>query len=105
MNKFLALILTISLLSGCGSFSQTKPAIVYQTQEVNIPVVVFPNVPEVTPFDSRVKKLTDTSPDGEVAQAYKQDLLTLILRDRIFTDFLTAYRKAKQEHDKIQQAK
>jgi len=105
MNKFLILILTTLLLVGCGSLSQTKPAIVYQTQEVNMPVVVFPDVPAVEQFDSRVKKLTDTSPDGEVAQAYKQDLLTLILRDRIFTDFLTAYRKAKQENDKAKTSK
>jgi hypothetical protein len=97
MNKFLAIILSVSLLAGCGSLSQIKPAIVYQTQEVNMPVVVFPDAPVVEQFDSRVKKLTDTSPDGEVAQAYKQDLLTLILRDKIFVDFLNEYRKAKQK--------
>jgi hypothetical protein len=105
MNKFLPLILSVFLLAGCGSLSQTKPAIIYQTQEVNIPVVVFPDIPPMEYFDSRVKKLTDTSTDGEVAQAYKQDLLTLILRDRIFTDFLTAYRKAKQENDKAKPTK
>lgn len=105
MNKFLPIILAISLLAGCGSFSQTKPAIVYQTQEVRTAVVVFPDVPVVKPFESRVQTLTDKSSDGEVAQAYKEDLLTLILRDRIFTDFLTAYRKAKQEHDKAKPAK
>lgn len=103
MSKFLPIILTIALLSGCSNFT-TKPAIVYQTQEVRTAVVVFPDVPVVEPFDSRVRKLTDTSPDGEVGQAFKQDWLSLMLRDKIFTDFLTAYRKAKQDSDKAQQS-
>ena len=104
MKKLLPLVLAIALLSGCSSFT-TKPAIIYQPQTVNTAVAVFPDIPVMEPFDSRVKKLTDSSSDGEVGQAYKQDLLTLILRDRIFTDFLTAYRKAKQESDKVQSAK
>lgn len=94
MNKFLPIILAIALLSGCGSFT-TKPAIVYQTQEVRTGVAVFPDIPVVDKMDSRVLRLTDDSKDGEVGQAYKQDWLTLMLRDKIFTDFLEQYRKAK----------
>ena len=101
MHKILAIILTVALV-GCQT--PPTPAIVYQTQEVRTAVVVFPDVPVVEPFDSRVRKLTDTSPDGEVGQAFKQDWLSLMLRDKIFTDFLTAYRKAKQDSDKAQQS-
>lgn len=101
MNKFLPIILAISLLSGCGSFSTTKPAIVYQTQEVRTGVAVFPDIPVVDTFDSRVLKLTDDSKDGEVGKAYKQDWLTLMLRDKIFTDFLIQYKKAKDDAQAI----
>jgi hypothetical protein len=96
MIKFLSIILAISILSGCGSFSTTKPAIVYQTQEVKTAVAVFPDIPTVDTFDSRVLKLTDDSAAGEVGQAYKIDWLTLMLRDKIFTEFLNEYKKAKE---------
>lgn len=97
MKKLLTLVLTISLLSGCGSFTTTKPAIVYQTQEVKVAVPVFVDAPVVDKFESRVLQLTDGSGDGEVGQAYKVDWLTLMLRDRIFTDFLIQYKKAKDD--------
>lgn len=96
MKKFLPLILAITLLAGCGNMT-TKPAIVYQTQEVKTAVAVFPDIPVVDKFDSRVLQLTDSSADGEVGQAFKQDWLSLMLRDRIFTDFLTKYQKAKTD--------
>lgn len=100
MNKFLPLILAIALLSGCSSFT-TKPAIVYQTQQVSVATPVFPDIPVVDTFESRVLKLTDSSKDGEVGQAYKYDWITLSLRDKVFTDFLIEYRKAKERAEAI----
>lgn len=100
MKKLLPLVLAIALLSGCSSFT-TKPAIVYQTQQVSVAVPVFPDIPVVEPFDSRVKKLTDSSPDGEVGKSYKEDWLTLMYRDRIFTSFLNEYRKAKEKSEAL----
>lgn len=93
--KYLAPILTIFLLAGCANMSP-KPVIKYETQLVNVPVPVFATPPEVAPFESRVLQLTDDSADGEVGKAYKQDWLSLMLRDRLFTQFLDDYRKAKQ---------
>lgn len=104
MKKFLAivlLVLVIIALAGCGSFSTTKPAIVYQTQEVKVAVPVFVSTPVMEPFQSRVLQLKDNSTDGEVGQSYKQDWLSLMLRDRIFTDFLTQYEKAKTDAQAI----
>lgn len=95
-SRFLALILAIFLLAGCASFSD-KPAIVYETQPVNTAVAVFADAPVVDKFESHVLQLTDSSKDGEVGQAYKSDWLSLMYRDRIFTDFLQQYRKAKQD--------
>lgn len=95
MKKLLTLVLTISLLSGCGSFTTTKPAIVYQTQEVKVAVPVFVDAPVVDKFESRVLQLNDNSPAGEVGQSYKVDWLTLMYRDHLFTDFLKKYKEAK----------
>ncbi|MNK14236.1 hypothetical protein D3C87_323350 [compost metagenome] len=95
MLKLLPLILTIALVSGCTT--PMTPAIVYKTQEVKTAVAVFPDIPVIESFDSRVLKLKDNSTDGEVGQSYKFDWLTLMYRDRIFTDFLSQYRKAKTD--------
>lgn len=101
MNKFrplliiLPLLLAIFLLAGCA-LNPVKPVVAYQTKEVNVPVPVMATPPDVPKFESRVMLLSDESTDGEVGKAYKQDWLTLMLRDRLFTNFLDEYRKAKQ---------
>lgn len=95
MNKFLTIFLALVVLSGCQTL-RDAPAIVYKPQEVKIAVPVFPEIPTVDTFDSRVLKLTDDSKDGEVGQAFKSDWLSLMYRDQLFTDFLQQYRKAKE---------
>lgn len=97
MFKLLYTIFAIAVLTLALSACQTtpKPAVVYQPQIVNVPVAVLPEAPVVDKFESRVLQLTDTSSDGSVGQAYKQDWLSLMLRDKIFVDFLNEYRKAK----------
>ncbi len=95
MNKILPLILAIFLMVGCTT-NPIKPVVQYETKLVNVPVPVFPSIPDVDKFESRVMMLTDESADGEVGKAYKQDWLSLMLRDRFFTNLLDDYRKAKQ---------
>jgi len=93
--RFLIPILTIFLMAGCANMSP-KPVVQYETKIVNVPVPVLVDAPKVDKFESRVLQLTDASEDGEVGKAYKQDWLSLMLRDKLFTDFLIKYEETKR---------
>lgn len=92
--KTIIALLVAAFLVGC---SPMKPIVVYETKEVKVPVPVFVETPDIGKFDSSVMLITDQTPTGEVAQAYKIDWMILMERDKLFTDFLSTYNKARKD--------